>query len=228
MDFLSEVTKTLLDSNFEKVPENLAKGKDVIVIGGGDTGNDCVGSCIRLGAKSVTQLEMMPKPLECRAASNPWPEWPRVLKTDYGQEEAIWKFGSDPRIYQTTVKEFIKDKKGNLKEVVLVSLEPKKDEKTGRMNMVPVEGSERTMPAQLVLIAAGFLGSEKYVTDAFSVETDARTNVKTEPFTYAASRDKIYTAGDMHRGQSLVVWAIAEGREAAKAVDKALMGYTNL
>ena len=228
VDFLSEVTKTLLDSNFEKVPENLAKGKDVIVIGGGDTGNDCVGSCIRLGAKSVTQLEMMPKPLECRAASNPWPEWPRVLKTDYGQEEAIWKFGSDPRIYQTTVKEFIKDKKGNLKEVVLVSLEPKKDEKTGRMNMVPVEGSERTMPAQLVLIAAGFLGSEKYVTDAFSVETDGRTNVKTEPFTYAASRDKIYTAGDMHRGQSLVVWAIAEGREAAKAVDKALMGYTNL
>ena len=228
VDFLSEVTKTLLDSNFEKVPENLAKGKDVIVIGGGDTGNDCVGSCIRLGAKSVTQLEMMPKPLECRADSNPWPEWPRVLKTDYGQEEAIWKFGSDPRIYQTTVKDFIKDKKGNLKEVVLVSLEPKKDEKTGRMNMVPVEGSERTMPAQLVLIAAGFLGSEKYVTDAFSVETDARTNVKTEPFTYAASRDKIYTAGDMHRGQSLVVWAIAEGREAAKAVDKALMGYTNL
>ena len=228
VDFLSEVTKTLLDSNFEKVPENLAKGKDVIVIGGGDTGNDCVGSCIRLGAKSVTQLEMMPKPLECRAASNPWPEWPRVLKTDYGQEEAIWKFGSDPRIYQTTVKDFIKDKKGNLKEVVLVSLEPKKDEKTGRMNMVSVEGSERTMPAQLVLIAAGFLGSEKYVTDAFSVETDARTNVKTEPFTYAASRDKIYTAGDMHRGQSLVVWAIAEGREAAKAVDKALMGYTNL
>ena len=228
VDFLSEVTKSLLDSDFKKVPEALAKDKDVVVIGGGDTGNDCVGSCIRLGAKSVLQLEMMPKPACSRQETNPWPEWPRILKVDYGQEEAIWKFGSDPRVYRTTVKEFVKDKKGNLKELVLVSLEPKKDEKTGRMNMVPVEGSEKTVPAQLVLIAAGFLGSEQYVTDAFGVETDARTNVKTAPFTYAASRDKIYTAGDMHRGQSLVVWAIAEGREAAKAVDMALMGYSNL
>ncbi len=228
VDFLGKVTKSLLDSGFEKVPHELAKDKDVIVIGGGDTGNDCVGTCIRLGARSVTQLEMMPKPPACRLPSNPWPEWPRILKVDYGQEEAIWKFGRDPRVYQTTVKEFVKDKKGNLKEVVLVSLEAKKDEKTGRMNMVPVEGSERTVPAQLVLIAAGFLGSEKYVTDAFGVETDGRTNVKTAPGMYRTSREKIFTAGDMHRGQSLVVWAIAEGRAAAKAVDEALMGYTNL
>ncbi|MBQ1311103.1 MAG: glutamate synthase subunit beta [Blautia sp.] len=209
-------------------PEKLVYGRDVIVIGGGDTGNDCVGTCIRLGAKTVTQLEMMPEPPKGRLASNPWPEWPKVLKTDYGQEEAIWKFGADPRVYQTTVKEFIKDKKGNLKQAVLVSLIPKKDEKTGRMTMAPVEGSERTVPAGLVLIAAGFLGSEKYVTEDFGVETDGRTNVKTASGSHAASKPRIYTAGDMHRGQSLVVWAIAEGRSAAKEVDRALMGYTNL
>ena len=228
VDFLGQVTKSLLDSDFKKVPYELAKDKDVIVIGGGDTGNDCVGSCIRLGARSVTQLEMMPKPSETRLPSNPWPEWPRILKVDYGQEEAIWKFGEDPRVYQTTVKEFIKDAKGNLKEVVLVSLEAKKDEKTGRMNMVPVAGSEKTVPAQLVLIAAGFLGSESYVTKSFGVEVDGRTNVKTKPCEYRTSKAKIFTAGDMHRGQSLVVWAIAEGRGAAKEVDAALMGYTNL
>ncbi|MCR4840465.1 MAG: glutamate synthase subunit beta [Lachnospiraceae bacterium] len=228
VDFLSEVTKRLLDSEFKEVPYDLVKDKDVIVIGGGDTGNDCVGSCIRLGAKSVTQLEMMPKPSETRLPQNPWPEWPRILKVDYGQEESIWKFGHDPRVYQTTVKEFVKDEKGNLKEVVLVSLSPVKDEKTGRMNMVPVEGSEKTVPASLVLIAAGFLGSEKYVTDAFDVELDARTNVKTAFGAFASSKDKVYVAGDMHRGQSLVVWAISEGRNAAHAVDTALMGYSNL
>ncbi len=228
VDFLAEVTKKLLDSEFKDVPYELAKDKDVIIIGGGDTGNDCAGTCIRLGAKSVTQLEMMPEPPKERTLSNPWPEWPKVLKVDYGQEESIWKFGHDPRVYQTTVKEFVKDKKGNLKEVVLVSLEAKKDEKTGRMNMVPVEGTEKTVPAQLVLIAAGFLGSEKYVTDDFGVELDGRTNVKTAPGKHASSKAKVYAAGDVHRGQSLVVWAIAEGRAAAKEVDEALMGYTNL
>ena len=228
VDFLTEVTKKLLDSDFKDVPYDLAKDKDVIIIGGGDTGNDCVGTSIRLGAKSVTQLEMMPKPSCERLPSNPWPEWPRVLKTDYGQEEAIYKFGSDPRIYQTTVKEFVKDKKGNLKEVVLISLESVKDEKTGRMKMVPVSGTEKTVPCQLVLIAAGFLGSQKYVTDDFKVELDGRTNVKTDAGKYATSQSKVYTAGDMHIGQSLVVRAIAEGRAAAKAVDEALMGYTNL
>ena len=198
------------------------------MIGGGDTGNDCVGTCIRLGAKSVTQLEMMPEPPASRLPSNPWPEWPRILKTDYGQEEAIWHFGSDPRVYQTTVKEFIKDKKGRLKEAVLISLSPKRDETTGRMQMVPLEGTERKVPAQLVLIAAGFLGSEQYVTDGFGVETDGRTNVKTAPGGHASTRKGVYAAGDMHIGQSLVVRAINEGRNAAKEVDRDLMGYTNL
>ena len=228
VDFLTQVTKTLLDSDFKDVPYELARDKDVVVIGGGDTGNDCVGTSIRLGAKSVTQLEMMPKPSETRLPNNSWPEWPRVLKTDYGQEEAIWKFGEDPRIYQTTVKEFIKDEEGNLKELVLVSLESKKDEKTGRFQMVPVEGSEKTIPAGLVLIAAGFLGSEQYVTDAFGVETDGRTNVKTESGKHLTSVQGVYTAGDMHIGQSLVVRAIAEGRAVAAEVDADLMGYTNL
>ncbi len=228
VDFLKQVTKRLLDSDLADVPYDLAKDKDVVVIGGGDTGNDCVGSCIRLGAKSVTQLEMMPKPSETRLPSNPWPEWPRILKTDYGQEEAIWKFGEDPRIYQTTVKEFKKDKNGNLKEVVIVSLESKKDEKTGRMMMVPVEGTEKTIKAELVLIAAGFLGSEKYVTDAFGVETDGRSNIKTDAGKHASSVKGIFAAGDVHIGQSLVVRAIAEGRNAAAEVDEYLMGYTNL
>ena len=228
VDFLKLVTKTILDSDFEEMPYELVKDKHVLVIGGGDTGNDCVGTSIRLGAKSVVQLEMMPKPPEKRADSNPWPQWPRVLKTDYGQEEAIAVFGHDPRIYQTTVTEFIKNKKGNVSKAKIVKLKSEKDAKTGRMQMVPVEGSEELIPADLVLISAGFLGSQKYVTDAFKVALDERTNVQTDANRYETSVPRVFTAGDMHRGQSLVVWAIREGREAAKAVDESLMGYTNL
>ena len=228
VDFLKATTKSLLDSNFEDKKFIPAKGKKVMVIGGGDTGNDCVGTSIRLGAASVLQLEMMPKLPDTRGENNPWPEWPRVCKTDYGQEEAIAVFGHDPRIYQTTVKEFKANKKGEVCQAVLVKLEGKKDEKTGRMMMVPVEGSEETVDVDLVLIAAGFLGSQKYVTDAFKVELDGRTNVKTETGRFQTSVPNVFTAGDMHRGQSLVVWAIREGREAAKAVDESLMGYTNL
>ena len=228
VDFLGQVTKALLDSDFAKVPYELAKGKNVLVIGGGDTGNDCVGTSIRLGAKSVIQLEMMPKPPVQRTPSNPWPQWPRVLKTDYGQEEAIAVFGHDPRVYQTTVTEFIKDKNGNVCQAKLTKLKSEKDAKTGRMMMVPVEGTEEVIPVDVVLIAAGFLGSEKYVTDAFKVAINGRTNVDTKPEQYQTSVDKVFTAGDMHRGQSLVVWAIREGREAAKAVDESLMGYSYL
>lgn len=228
VDFLKATTKSLLDSNFEDKKFISAKGKHVIIIGGGDTGNDCCGTSIRLGAASVTMLEMMPQPPVQRAANNPWPQWPRVLKTDYGHQEAIALYGQDPRIYTTTVKEFIKNKKGEVTKAVLVRLESKKDEKTGRMMMVPIEGSEWTVKADLVLIAAGFLGAQKYVTDAFKVDLNPRTNVATAPGRYASSVPKVFTAGDMHRGQSLVVWAIREGREAAKEVDEYLMGYTNL
>lgn len=226
--FLTKVTKTLLDSNFQTVPYELCKGKHVVIIGGGDTGNDCAGTAIRLGAASVTQLEMMPEPPKERAASNPWPEWPKVLKTDYGQEEAIEKFGHDPRIYQTTVAEFIKDENGKVCGAKTIGLRPEYDQKTKRMSMVPVEGTEKEIPADLVLIAAGFLGSEAYISESFGVELDGRANVKTENGAYQTNVPKVFTAGDMHRGQSLVVWAIAEGRNAAKEVDESLMGYTNL
>ena len=228
VDFLKATTKSLLDSNFEDHKYIDCKGKTVMVIGGGDTGNDCVGTSIRLGAKNVIQLEMMPKAPDERVANNPWPQWPRVCKTDYGQEEAIAKFGHDPRIYTTTVSEFIKNKNGELVQAKLVKLQSKKDEKSGRMMMVPIEGSEEIINVDIVLIAAGFLGSQKYVTDAFKVNINGRTNVDTAPGKYQTSVPNVFTAGDMHRGQSLVVWAIREGREAAKAVDESLMGYTNL
>ncbi len=226
VDFLKATTKSLLDSELKDNKYISAKGKKVVIIGGGDTGNDCVGTSIRHGAASVIQLEMMPKAPDERAENNPWPEWPRVCKTDYGQEEAIAMFGSDPRIYQTTVKEFLKDKNGKLCGLKTVKLEGKKDEKTGRMQMVEVPGSESKLDCDLVLIAAGFLGTEDYIAKAFGVELNARTNVATEAGHYKTNVENVFTAGDMHRGQSLVVWAIREGREAAREVDESLMGYS--
>lgn len=228
VDFLKSTTKSLLDNDLKEGTYISAKNKNVMIIGGGDTGNDCVGTSIRHGAKSVLQLEMMPKLPDERAENNPWPEWPRVCKTDYGQEEAIEVFGNDPRVYQTTVKEFVKDKNGNLKGAVLVKLEPVKDKKTGRMIMKEIEGTEYSVDVELVLIAAGFLGSESYVTKAFGVETNERTNVKTADGSFKTNIKNVFAAGDMHRGQSLVVWAIREGRDVAKEVDESLMGYTNL
>lgn len=228
VDFLKANTKSLLDSDFEDKKYVDTKGKNVVIIGGGDTGNDCVGTSIRHGCKSVTQIEMMPKAPDTRSASNPWPEWPKICKTDYGQEEAIAVFGHDPRIYESTVKEFVKDKNGSLKAVKIVKLSWEKDPASGRMKMSEVPGSEQTLPAEIVLIAAGFLGSQKYVTDAFHVDINERSNVKTGAGAYETSVKNVFTAGDMHRGQSLVVWAIREGREAARAVDESLMGYTNL
>ena len=195
-------------------------------VGGGDTGNDCVGTAIRHGCKSVVQLEMMPKAPDSRAADNPWPQWPRVCKTDYGQEEAIAVFGADPRRYQTTVKECRTDETGALSSIVTVKLEPR--EADGRRVMAEVPGSEEELPCQLLLIAAGFLGPEDYVADAFGVGRDGRSNVSTAPGGYATDIGKVFAAGDMRRGQSLVVWGIAEGRAAAREVDEYLMGYTNL
>lgn len=228
VDYLTMVTKSLLNSNLQDGKIPAVKDKKVMVIGGGDTGNDCVGTSIRLGAASVIQLEMMPKAPDTRADDNPWPEWPKICKTDYGQEESIALFGHDPRVYQTTVKEFIGDEKGNVCKAVLVRLEFKKDEETGRMNMCEVPGSEYIEDVDLVLIAAGFLGSQEYVTKAFGVDVDGRSNVATAPGDYKTSKEKVFVAGDMHRGQSLVVWAIREGRDVSKTVDKYLMGYTNL
>ncbi len=228
VDFLRANTKSLLDSNFADGRYINAKGKNVVIIGGGDTGNDCVGTAIRHGCKSVTQIEMMPAAPKMRAEDNPWPEWPKVLKTDYGQEEAIAVFGHDPRIYETTVKEFVKDKNGSLKAVKTVKLKWEKDSETGRMKSSEISGSEQTLDAEIVLIAAGFTGCQKYVADAFKVELNERTNVKTAPGGYRTGVDNVFVTGDMHRGQSLVVWAIREGREAAREVDESLMGYTNL
>ena len=228
VDFLKATTKSLLDSNLTDGKYISAKDKNVVIIGGGDTGNDCVGTSVRHGCKSVVQLEMMPKLPDERVENNPFPQYPRVCKTDYGQEEAIAVFGNDPRIYETTVKEFIKDEKGALSAIKTVKLSFGTDPETGRRTMKEVEGSEEVIPCELCLIAAGFLGCQSYVADAFGVELDQRTNVKTAQNSHMTNVDKIFTAGDMHIGQSLVVRAIREGRDAAAEVDEYLMGYTNL
>lgn len=227
VDYLTMVTKSLLNSDLKDQKYVNTKDKNVLVIGGGDTGNDCVATAIRLGCKSVMQLEMMPELPEIRSEDNPWPQWPRIKKTDYGQEEAIAIFGHDPRCYQTTVKEFILDKKGNVKQAILISLEPKENKETKRVEMVPVSGSEKTIDVDLVLIAAGFIGCEDHVAKAFGIKVAPRGNVLSNQ-NYQTNIKNLYVAGDMRRGQSLVVWAIKEGREVARSVDIDLMGYSNL
>lgn len=227
VDYLTAVTKSLLNSELKDKNFPLTKDKHVLVIGGGDTGNDCVGSAIRLGCKSVTQLEIMPELPSIRSDNNPWPQWPRIKKIDYGQEESIAVFNQDPRLYQTTVKEFILDKSGHVKQAIVVTLEPKENKKTKRVEMKPIAGSEKTIPVDLVLIAAGFIGSEEHVAKAFEVILDSRGNVVSDQ-DYRTNIKNLFVAGDMRRGQSLVVWAIREGREVARAVDQDLMGYSNL
>lgn len=228
VDFLKATTKSLLNSELKDGQFISAQNKRVLVIGGGDTGNDCVATAVRHGCRKVIQLEMMPKPSEKRGENNPWPEWPKILKIDYGQEEAIAVFGNDPRIYQTTVKEFILDKEGRVKKARLVKLEAQKEENTGRVRMVPIEGSEYEIEVDFVLIAAGFLGAQEYVTKTFGVKLTERSVVMTKAEGYETNIPNVFAAGDIRRGQSLVVWAIKEGREAAKEVDKSLMGYSNL
>lgn len=222
VDFLTAATKKVIGETEEFAIT--AKDKHVLIVGGGDTGNDCVGTSIRQGCVSVTQLEMMGMPPVSRTESNPWPQWPRVLKTDYGQQEAIAKFGHDPRIYQTTVKEIRMNDAGEICAVVIVHLEPKVE--NGRMMMVPIPGSEEELPCDLLLIAAGFVGCQSYVADAFGLERDNRGNLVTSD--YRVGDSKIFAAGDCRRGQSLVVWGITEGRACAKEVDAFLMGYTNM
>ncbi len=204
-----------------------AEGKDVIVIGGGDTGTDCVATAMRHQCKSLVQLEIMAKPPLERSSDNPWPQWPKVYKLDYGQEEAAAVFGSDPRKYLVTAKKFVGDAEGRVKEIRIVDVEWQKDDK-GRFIPKEVPGSERTFPAQIVLLAMGFLGPEETVLKGLSVEQDERSNAKAEYGKFSTNVKGVFAAGDMRRGQSLVVWAINEGRGAARAVDEYLMGTTDL
>ena len=226
MDFLTANTKSVL--NGESSADFItAKGKDVVIIGGGDTGTDCVGTSLRHGCKSVAQVEIMPKPALTRQKDNPWPEWPKTYKVDYGQEEAAAKFGSDPRVYVTTATKFENDEAGNVKAVHTVQVEWKKNDK-GQFVPQNIPGTEKVMPAQLVLLAMGFLGPEQPLLDALNVERDARTNIKAEHEKYTTSLPGVFAAGDCRRGQSLVVWAFNEGRGAARECDRYMMGTTEL
>lgn len=226
VDYLTDATKTVIGE--QSAYQINAAGKDVVIVGGGDTGNDCVGTAIRQGCRSVVQLEMMPRLPDVRAENNPWPQWPRICKTDYGQEEAIAVFGKDPRLYQTTVKEIIKEENGCVSALLTVKMQFIKDQKSGVSRMEEVPGSEKRLPCDMLLIAAGFVGCEDYVSDAFGISRTARGNLETEPGTYRTSVPGVFAAGDGRRGQSLVVWAIAEGRACAKEADEFLMGYSNM
>jgi NAD(P)H-dependent glutamate synthase small subunit len=222
MDFLTANTKSLLDSEHADGDYISAKGKNVIVIGGGDTGTDCIGTSIRHECASLVNFEIMPRPPEGRADGNPWPEWPRIFRVDYGHEEAAEKFGDDPRVYCISGKEFVDNGNGHVKGIRTVEVEWKE----GRPVEVP--GSEKEWEADLVLLSMGFLGPEHAVSDALDVEYDDRSNYKAEYGAYTTSVDNLFAAGDCRRGQSLVVRAINEGREAAREIDRFLMGATEL
>jgi glutamate synthase (NADPH/NADH) small chain len=226
MEFLTANTQAILDKhqNGEFIS---AEGKDVVIIGGGDTGTDCVGTSMRHGCKSLVQLEIMPQPPLERAANNPWPEWPKVYKMDYGQEEAAAKFGSDPRVYLTTATKFEGDENGNVKAIHTVQVQWEKNDK-GQFIPKHIPGTEKVLPAQLVLLAMGFLGPEQPLLDALGVERDPRSNVKADYGKYTTSIPGVFAAGDCRRGQSLVVWAFNEGRGAARECDLYLMGSTDL
>jgi glutamate synthase (NADPH/NADH) small chain len=226
MEFLTANTQSLLDGH-KNGDFISAGGKDVVVIGGGDTGTDCVGTAMRHGCRSLVQIEILPKPPLDRARDNPWPEWPKVYRLDYGQEEAAARFGADPRIYLTTAKKFVGDDNGHVQAIHTVQIDWQKNDK-GQFVPKEVPGTEQVRPAQLVLLAMGFLGPEQPLLDALGVERDARTNIKADHGQYQTSIPKVFAAGDCRRGQSLVVWAFNEGRGAARECDRYLMGYTNL
>jgi glutamate synthase (NADPH/NADH) small chain len=227
MDFLAGNTKSILDDNDRDDGLISADDKDVIVIGGGDTGTDCVGTSLRHGCRSVVQLEILPKPPLERLPDNPWPHWPKIYKLDYGQEEAAAIYGRDPREYCIMTKRFVGDNEGRVKELHTVNIEWKRDE-NGRFAPVEIPGTEKVWPTQLVLLAMGFLGPEETLISQLGVECDERTNVKAEYGSFATTIKGIFAAGDMRRGQSLVVWAINEGRGAARECDRYLMGSTTL
>lgn len=228
MEFLTTNTRYQLDNHFDgSNPALNATGKDVVVIGGGDTGTDCVGTSLRHGCKSVIQLEIMPQPPLKRAANNPWPEWPKVYKMDYGQEEAAAIQGSDPRHYLVQTKRFIKDDAGKLTGLEIVEIEWAKDDQ-GRFVPQDVPGTLRVIPCQLALLAMGFTGPETEVVQKFALETDPRSNIKAEHGKFVTNVPGVFAAGDVRRGQSLVVWAINEGRGAARECDRFMMGTTYL
>jgi len=226
MEFLTANTRRLLDA---LPPEACisAAGKDVIVVGGGDTGTDCVGTSIRQGCRSVTQIEILPRLPAARQPDNPWPQWPKILRVDYGQEEAAARFGADPRVYLTTVKQIQGDAHGQTEAVVTVQIEWRR-QTDGRFVPQEIPGSEQTRPAQLVLLAMGFLGPEPALLDQIGVERDSRGNVSAEHDRYATNVKGVFAAGDCRRGQSLVVWAFNEGRGVARECDRYLMGQTLL
>lgn len=226
MEFLTANTKSLLDQHRGNDFIS-AEGKDVVIIGGGDTGTDCVGTSIRHGCTNLVQLEIMPIPPEKRAADNPWPEWPKIYRMDYGQEEAAAKFGDDPRVYTTTATQFEGDENGHVKAVHTVQVQWERNEK-GQFIPQPIPGTEKILPAQLVLLAMGFLGPEQPLADALGLDRDPRSNIKADYGQYATTIPGVFAAGDCRRGQSLVVWAFNEGREAARECDRYLMGHTDL
>jgi len=226
MDYLHANTKSLLDSGHKDGAYLSAKGKDVIVIGGGDTGTDCVGTALRHGCKSLLQFELLGRPPEQRGPDNPWPQWPKVYLLDYGQEEAAARFGRDPREYQIQTTRFEGDSEGNVSAVHTIRVEWVRE--NGRLVPRGVPGTEAIFPAQMVLLALGFRGPESPVLDQLGVERDARTNAKAEHGKYATNVPGVFAAGDLRRGQSLIVWAIQEGRGAAREVDRFLMGATQL
>ena len=227
MEFLHADTKSLLDSDHDDGKFISARDKHVIVIGGGDTGTDCVSTSMRHDCKSLTQLEIMPKPPETRADDNPWPRYPHIYKIDYGQEEAAEEFGDDPREYQVMTKKFVGDGNGNVKELHTVRIEWEKDE-DGRMKPAEIAGTEQVHKADLVLLAMGFLGPENPVLKQLKIERNDRSNAKAKFEKYDTNIEGIFAAGDMRRGQSLIVWAINEGRGAARECDRWLMGDTEL
>jgi glutamate synthase (NADPH) small chain len=226
MEYLTASTKAILNGDPDLSPIH-AHERHVVVIGGGDTGTDCVGTALRQRCKSLVQIEILARPPMERADDNPWPEWPKVYKLDYAQEEAAAKFGADPRVYVTTIKRLSSDADGNVRALTTVQISWQKDS-NGRFVPIEVPGSEKEIPADLVLLAMGFTGPEQPLLNELGIQTDARSNIMAEHGRFATNVKGIFTAGDCRRGQSLVVWAINEGRGAARECDRYLTGSTNL